>query len=478
LNLSVTSARASQTESFSRVVAENFVHETATLAESVANQPDATEIRLGETRTQVESNLRLLGDQLAGSLANMPDTDPTSERNVQLQQWNMLYERFQVVQRQLDDTLAAADALRHAPEPSHGIVPSRARQETIDGDLDLQQDLRELNVRLAELKLRLLGVWQDSSATLEELLLTARTLAESAGRLRDPASLGESCAPLADAAGIAQAYEEGLTSFATQWVKEFSAVRLMEPDPFSAELLDVHTRLRKLLDEFTFQSGKEMKQLEELIRKIDMGAIDEARFHVLQSELTRRFHVLHQAHHQFESLGRAIEPSHNFRLDAVTQSAHGLRRRTQQRLEAIDEKLGAEALRRARDERANQLTEADERAGRLRHQSDEIVGEMIAVQIRINGGIPGLENYLRATATRDVIVPRIAALDRDLSRATADVQDAVQLRRQMSAMLPNVTTTFQSQAISPTGWERGRIGMAAGLLTMLALGFVLRFVAD
>jgi hypothetical protein len=223
------------------------------------------------------------------------------------------------------------------------------------------------------------------------------------------------------------------------------------------------------LNDFLFHSAKRLAALRTLVQETANGSIDNARYYVLQSDLTRGFQAVQTAHHRFEFAAGELEASDNFRLDAASRSARGLRRRSQKRIRLIDERLQADAAGRARQQRELELAETRRFMQDVRERVDKTVEELVSLQEELNLNTTQREEFLRAILQRDLIKSQSEQTKRDL----LGIQEQV---RQLTAKRTAGAEANRLELVScevidgPINLqERCRTGGIGAVLTFLAL---------
>jgi hypothetical protein len=406
LRLSVTTAGRQHGLDRVNAVAASYLRQMESHKARARTEPTETEAALSQQASRLTTRLTQLEDALENARASIPSDDPGGQREGLQLRWQSLRSRFSALRQECVATSAEVRRLRSEPAPTHGIVPSDERRRALQADAALQQDLSELRVRLSEMKLELLKVWEQSAGRLAQLESAANEMKQAASfdpAASTPADLKDLRPALERLAAEAARYQETLQVFTAPWRREFAVMRELEIDPRNGELLDAHDRLREHLSDFLFHAAKCLTTMRGSVEAIGGGVGDFARHHVLQSNLTRGFQTLQTAHHRFEFSASALDMSDNFRLDAAIRSGYGLHRRSQQRIRLIEERLQAEAAERARIQRANDLAEAERRLVGLRERADTTIEELLVLQDELNLNADQRDAYLHSTARRDVL---------------------------------------------------------------------------
>jgi hypothetical protein len=459
-------------------LADGFIERTQTLAETRRTTPTQAEKTLGDYISALQARLMETRDQVGNAIAALPETNPSKTLNELLNRWTTLRESFDDARQQLQQASDDLTALETAPEPAHGVVADDERQQAYAADKALQQDLQELGVNLTELKLHLLTVWQRSSGALERLQLASEDLAAIAsGDSRKPPSIdaGRDTTVAVETAG--NDYVETVGTFFQVWKREFATLRQLEPDALSGEVLDLYYRLQRLLGDFLFHAGKRLSALRVAVNRLNTDPRDDARRHVFQSDLIRAFHTLQAAHHRFEFAVEAIETAQNFRLDAALRAARGLRRRSQDRIRRIEHRLQAEALKRAKMQRVDQLATAKALVRRVRQATDQTVDELVALQDNVNLTAKGSETFLLALMKAETATARLDATAADLETAQERLSELAAKRKADAAGIEVVLTACGLLESRPEIGRRLSVAAPGAGFTLLAVWAVQWWIA-
>ncbi len=454
LRLCVTTSDRKAGVDYVRRVATGYRQKMEAMAAAARDTPtEAEEIltrHVGELRTRLGD----AQDDVGAAVATLPETDPSEHRRALLGRWQDLQTGFGSARRQLSAASASVARFQSAPQPTHGLVSSEQRREALEADDALGQDLRELAVNLTELKLHLLNVWQRSAGPMERLVLLTDGLLETASRNRDgviaqqttlvgaahpttqqiplvgaaqPATQQEPLRDTALAVTIRD-YRDMLEAFADDWNHEFTTAKRLEVDPQSGEILDVYQHARRRLNDFLFDAAKRLASMRSQVQGLAEDPTDSARHHVFQSNLVRAVQTMQSAHHRFEFAAGTIETPDNFRLDTALRAARGLRRRSQDRIQAIEEKLQERAAEAAGERRMHDLTEAKRTVKEVRSATDLAVDELLALQEELNLSAKRSEAFLRVVLKAEVATARLTLTQADLNKADELLQRLVAQR--------------------------------------------------
>ncbi len=453
-----------------RQTAEGYSERMRVLAQAARITPTEAEDTLSEYVSTLRERLDDARDRVDAAVAALPESDTSENLQLLMAHWEPLRDRFGTVKQELAQASADLTHLRSEPEPTHGVVSSEERQQAQMADEALQQDLRELVVNLTELKLHLLTVWQQSAGALERLKLAVDDVIKTAAH--DPRKLELEKADAGTVTSIetaANAYAETVNAFAEAWSREFTTLRQLDIDPLSGEVLDVYYRVLRRLNDFLFDASKQLSTLRAAVDVLSADPRDTARHHVFQSDLVRAFQTMQAAHHRFEFALDAIETPQNFRLDAAIKSARGLHRRSQERIRGIQQRLQAQALKRAKEQRIQELATVKEVFDRARAATDETVNELIALQDELNLTVKDSEAFFRTLLKVEIASARLEITNDDLDTTQQRLRELAAQRMASSNSLDVELVSCDVLGGPINLGERLSIAGLAAVLTLLAV---------
>jgi hypothetical protein len=390
-------------------LAANFVNQQRTAATAKRLSPTETEHWLTEYAARLRTELADAETQVNAAIAALPTEDPNEQQKALLDRWHSVRSRFDSTRGELTDASTSLARLREQPEPTHGIVPAHERQTELEADDALQADLSELAVNLAEVKRHLLNIADQSQSPLQQLHVASQSLHDVLASL-DRSGLSQ---PMRDALDRltreSNPYRQSLQAFAGNWDRSMKTLVERDIDPLSSEILDIHRECADRINEFLFASARHLTTMRTHVATLGQTASDNARHHVLQSDIARAFQQLQTAHHRFEFSAGRLAGADNFRLDAARRSALGLRHRTQTRIREIDRRLQEQAVQRARAQREQDLAAAEEMVKRIRAATDRTVDDLVILQERLNAAVADSEAFHSAMRGLDLAMGRLEA---------------------------------------------------------------------
>lgn len=450
--------------------ARDFCRRMKALAEAVRGTPTRAEGLFAAPLDRMGKEFAEAERQASAASQAVPIQDPDDRREELLVRWRSLRGNFVETREKLARAEEGLARIQSEPAPTHGVVPRDRRSEALRADRALQQDLQELGVNLAELKVHLLQVWQQAAGPLERLTLAADDLVEfaSASLAAEPTASASAVSRRCEAASLS--YRDTLAGFAKSWDDEFQALIRLEPDPLSTEVLEVANRVRRKVNDFLYASGRRITALRSEVRAIQADPSNAARHHVFQSKLTRRFQRVEAAHHRLEFAAGALETPANFRLDAAIVGARGLRRRSRERIRRIDKRLAVEATSLAVTRRTRQLAAAQQHVHELRIDADRIVNAVLPVQEGLNAHADLAAGFMSATLQAEFTAARREFLAVTLADTQGRLTELIRLRRQEDA-LPDVTLVSCEVIEEPSRFRKrwGGAAVAAAATIILVL---------
>ncbi len=405
------------------VVARGFLTHLNALARETRTTPTEGETILEGYVRQFQARLADTQEQFESAIAALPDSDPRLHRETLLANWGQLQSDFKAAREQLAQTARQFDNLKGENEQTTAVVMPAERRDVLEADEALQQDFKELAATLTELKLHMLNVWQRSSAALEKL--------ESAGSaFQDWLTKRITDAPPQDIHDLVEnlsvessSYRESAAAFSHAWTAEFKALQQREVDAQSGDLLDAYLRARTLLNDFLFSAGQKLSAMRSRVNEAARQPRDNARLHVVQSELMRGFQEVQSAHHRFEFAAGSLETPDNFRLDSALRIARGLRRRITDRTKAIEDRLKTEATERAKKQRLETMAAIEAVLEKTRASSDETIDRLLAVQEGLNQTANLSEAFVTAVLRAELANSRLQLTREDLARMEAQLRE-------------------------------------------------------
>jgi len=469
LTLHITSTDRRGALGFAHRVAREFEAQLARRADELRSAPSPGEQLLIDETDRMRAEIRDAEAKAEAAMSSLPPSDPRVNRQALLSRWQLLRTDWSATRATLERIRAEAEQMRSRPEPASGIVSAEERRAGIESDAVLQQDLRELNVRLSELRLHLLAVWQKSAGRLDQLRQAADVFAQTLGNTdtsKLPANITAAIAKLTDET---ETFRALLASFIEAWTAEFTALQRAEVDPFSGDVLEVNERVRKILHDFLFASGQRLATARGQIKSIaeDPGA--GARHHVLHSTLTRGFQAVQAARHRFEFAAGSLETPENFRLDASLRAARGIRRRTHERIEQIEKKLLADATQRARRQQQQALIDAEQAVEKMRSTAQQTVEELLAVQEAILDAGNLTDAFVAGLLRAELAAQRVQALRQDLAVVESRLRELETDRRAAADAVGVELLSCDVIGYEFHQWRRARVGLVGLVVTFLVV---------
>lgn len=403
-------------------LANGYVNYIESLRKKALTTPSDGEKILSEYITALQQRLINVREQMDTLIAKLPENDPSRHRDTLRKKWQSLYKHVIQTRERLAQAIQELHGLRSEPEPIPGVVSPQERNQALEADKALQQDLAELAVNLTELKRHLLKVGQQSSAPLEKLsgalvalhnlVKSTQTSTRSEDIRRQLEMLGEQT----------KQYQDQLVPFVQAWTNAFAVLRRTEVDAYRDELLSMYHRTRSKLNDFLYKAAKHLSNMRTLVTVIGENQSDNARYYVLQSELVRTFQTLQTAHYRFEFVASRVETPGNFRLDAALKSARGLYRRSQHQIGLIDQRLQAAARKRARDRHVARVDAAGRLVDDIRATADQSIGQIISLQSDLNLSTEETETFQSALIEMKLADERLRALQTHVGEMNRKLQ--------------------------------------------------------
>lgn len=455
---------------------ERFRIHLAELAAELRRTPSAAESILGDLLALHHERLREVQTKLDAAAAGLPPSDPRVNREALRMRWETLQAAWTTVHDRAIEATKEAERLRSQPDLDVGMVSADERRQALESDAALQQDLKELTVRLTEIKLHLLNVWQQSAGRLDELRIGSEAFGQTLDAV-DPSALPSEITEATGRIRMAlSAYRGALDAFGTAWTAEFTAIQRMEVDPRRADILDIQERVRTLLNDFLFAGSRHLETLRTQLAELGRNPSATSRHYVLESNVTRGFQVVQSAHHRFEFAASALDTPENFRLDASLRSARGLRRRSLERTQGIEIRLEKEAAVRARQQRVTSIAQAEKTAEQLRAASERTLTDLFDVQGGLLAAGSLTEDFLRSALGIEVLAQKVQTQQDDLALIEARRRELEDIRGKEADTLRAEFLSCEVLAYDFQWSTRIRVGLTGAVAAFVAMIVLRRFV--
>lgn len=452
-------------------LANSYVDRARDIIATFAEQPSQSERLLSQRADAMRIRREQLDLQLKAAAAGLPELDPSELREELQARWEGVRSRFSETREQLVVARESYQTLRSDAEPTFGIVGTLERQNALSADDALQQDLKELAVRLAEVKRLLLDVWQESAGWLERLQTQSADLVALTAPTGTDGQDRKLSRLLSSFQIEAEQYHALATAFSGKWTKEFTSLRRLPIDALQRELLDSHERTKSQMNDFLFHAGRRLTAMRMLVTSPMTSDENGPGVLAAHSEMKRAFHKVQQAHHQFEFAASNIAPSNNFRLDSGLQSARGLHRRSQERIRGIEDQLRVQAAERARHRRTINLEQTEQSIVLMRERADESVDELLSIQSELTLTAAQSQDFLRAVLRRDMTKSQIDRTDGDLTELQTEIDRLAAQRRTIEERAKVELVSYHSGAARQSLKGRLSLGGLGAVLTLLTVGF-------
>ncbi|MCH7814085.1 MAG: hypothetical protein IID40_08700 [Planctomycetes bacterium] len=397
-------------------IAQAYLDRLAALAEAARSERTDGEQLLEKRLHRLRAELSRIMRQQRDTQAALAVDNPLERRDRARGELTLRRRNLTARRAQLDRASARLPTLEHRPLADHPPVDAVARRNARGADVELQQDLQELRVRLTAVRSSLLETWQASAPLLDELIAAAAAT-ERLGQ-SEPAPNGDAeyQAGLERAAEAATDYHQQLRSFAQGWTRAFVNLQQGQVDPAAAEALDVQEQRNKALGDFLYASAASLTTLRDQVRVLADQSEGQARHHRLVADLTRSFHGLQAAHHRFEFAAAKVRTSANFRLAAAVKSSRGLHRRIERRQQLIEQRLEEQARQTAIGDRNAQIAALHRQIGDLRSATFRSVDAILEAQDHIESVTGPADRYVTTTALAEARTRRLGELAVEIDR--------------------------------------------------------------
>lgn len=273
------------------------------------------------------------------------------------------------------EALTELNDLRSQSPPS-GVVRAEELGRAIEADTALQQDVRQLRSRAAQIRVLLT---EGTSGALEAFSRLTPAVNALEVRVRD---LKERRHP-----GRVGNLVPHVEAFAAQFVAESETIQgalvgtlaaLRSPDQRDARaLLGIAEQMDAAARRWSERIGAGLRLIAELVDELSEGHEASVRQVLVQNQLRRSLFTLRSGVDVLSEHLVGVRLDSSFRLDALTRTARGLAVRTTMRRRRIEERLQADADADARRARQAELAMLEQELEAVRHIEQELMGRFL-----------------------------------------------------------------------------------------------------
>jgi hypothetical protein len=411
-------------------MAQRYLTHLSEVAERILTQPSEAEVVLQRRLQDLRSGLAEAARRQEAYEKSQPQGDASLDRNKVGERLRAHRGQFLDNHGQLRAAQELLAELKANPVPERPTIHPELIERALKADVPLQQDLAELQLRRAEIRLQLLNVWQSATPALEELVTAASELQRHLGAEEGDRARGAHRAALERAIEAVDEYRGRLRRFSREWTTTFVDLsRDSDDQPASPQILELQEAIAKLLADFLYEASSSLTVMRDQVRRLGAESDAQARHHVLTARLTRGFHSLQTAHHQFEFSASEVRPSDNFRLASAVRAVRGLRRRTQLRREEITQHLEQVVRYQREQTRESDIRNLGERTGQLSAAADASLEVMLESLDEFDTATAQAEDYAAAKAAWEAWAERVSELEADISNMQAALEKRAAQRR-------------------------------------------------
>jgi len=429
---------------------------------------DEEENQLAQRVEEIQGVLHTLAEQ--AGIEDSPSADTPISRLTELHdQLDGMWSQYADLLGTVNRTRTERDALQSAPKIEQAVVDPAARDQNYRTDTPLQEDMRHLEIQLFQIRRSMLAITESSRSSLEEVLASAKDVAELSQSAATALSDSAQRSLLEQTGEKASDFAHHATRFAQAWTRDNLALADLRPDPEQAELLTMLAKSTERLRAFRDLSRDTVATLRRRMRALTEQSDGSAGASVAFSKLLRRVQDLQSSSESFHRAARELFAADNCVLNAALESARGLWRRTNLRRASIDKKLETLAIERAREQRLERIDLLTEQ---LREARQALLTHTSAIMdqhdrlSQINATLPSfVELALSGRSARD----RSALLKNQLNALEDELQ---RLRAERHTTLDPQSVRVEAGAIPripANGWELIGGAALAGCLLLLIL---------
>lgn len=424
LRFAAGGATPRQSAELAKRLADQFAAAVEFDAKALEATPSPAEVFVGESLELHRSRTHETGRRLTEARTQLPAVDPRATQAELLQRWR----------QKKDDLQTAADALRTADArltELRGSEPITVAADPSDianaelANLGLQQDMKEMNVNLAEVRSELLRADDAVQVPFENAANAAANLRYQA----DDAALNHPELPSAsDIAIRAAEYASRLSSLQSDWAARAGSLRRAPDDLPPQVLIDAQETLAKLAGDFTYAADPMIREIDKLATDLADSRTGRGQHRELISSLVRDAQVLAAEHRRVAFAVAGVTIADNFRLDAALRAGRALHARCRAIRQVIADQLAATALAEARTAWSSALASAETAVADTRADHDRAVRELLAVHEELIESFRGAAGYVELLTRADIDDDALRTGQQDLRRIEQQLDSLMQAR--------------------------------------------------
>jgi hypothetical protein len=436
----------------------------------------AVDSQLQAARVEFEELVTRLADEALSDSADNP-REELQRLDDRMRSARAAYDQ---VRGEIDRTRIEVDRVQNTAPEASGEVDPNDLFNAEDADSQLHQDREELRFHMRRLRDHLLEAFIEfpdkverfagASQELTSFLQTERLNVTSAATMSSLDAMQSRCEQLTRL----------ILEFERHWSKQADTLKRLLVDPRKQNTLHIQTRIEKLVRDLMFDSGEELKAMQESHQKYLRSLSNRAEHFTLTTSLKDNLEGVLQHQYAFATLANRVIPKNNIQLDTIMHRVTGLARRVRDRQTSIAEGLQAENHRELESQRQTRLAALQSTLTELGVQRQAHLDDILEVQDALLELSPVLEEHgvnitLRRVSEeqKTALATRIAELETQrsaLANATAPPPVASHARFEVGspqiAEWPHNTVERLSQV--------GSIAILTTLLVYLALAGLIR----
>jgi len=336
------------------------------------------------------------------------------------------------IRQELDELSARRRLLTIGPTPVLTDIDPDKRRSAYDADVALQEDLRHLQVQLAQVRRSALRDIERATPHLDKLIESMRAIAEIATSKQAADWTGAQRSALESVSDVARQFHDLSEALQLDWSRLTGSLDNMPIEPGSSDILDLYDNLTARIGDFHRESERLKSLLDESMIALSERPGDATHHHLVRTEVEGLIHEFEISYSAFVRTSGELANRRNYLLDAALRSSRGLLHRIRARRDEIDRGIEESARTIANERHGDELADLESRIEDLRLEATQQVDVMLAAQQELRSHseqIPGYVDTVIAqgitTNRRELLVAEQQRLAAAIERAKSDLSSPV-----------------------------------------------------
>lgn len=328
------------------------------------------------------------------------------------------------IRQELDELTARRRFLAIGPTPVLTDINPDKRRSAYDADVALQEDLRHLQVQLAQVRRSALRDIERAAPHLDKLIASAQAIAKVAASKQAADWSGQQRSALEDVSDVARQFHDITEALQLDWRRLTGSLDNMPIESGSSDILDLYDNLTARIGDFHRESEKLKSRLDESMITLSHHPGDATHHHLVRTEVEGLIHEFENAYSAFVRTSGELANRRNYLLDAALRSSRGLLHRIRARRDEIDRGIEESARTIATERHGDELADLESRIEDLRLEATQQVDVMLAAQQELRTHSEQIPGYVDSVIAQGITTNRRELLAAEQQRLAAAIERA------------------------------------------------------